>query len=310
MYVTQYQKATKVIEMPLEMFCQVAGTLPVPSAPVVLLSNTAECGCSSTLMDSLYATGTINTLWEPDALTNLVHAPVSEMDDRLRSRVLDASLRYLCRHRLSNPHVKGHVIKIRSHVSKLIPAVYHAAPWVKHLFAYCRPLDQICASMAAFENTPLKTLWKTPSGRKGIFETNLELGKALDKHVRSYLTSTCWMWAQSTTAYVTARNQNIPIQAVNYESLFKDPEKTFDAVWEYCGFGEMKLPAFLLERMTTKLKWEEDRREQARGKYIHAYQGRDKADADTIAAALDVPQLRIDSYVPLPGTLGELQEEI
>lgn len=302
MYVTQYKKAVKLIQMPLEVFCQVAGGLPIPSVPVVLLSNTAKCGCS-VLMDSVHATGQIQTLWEPDALTNLVHAPVSEMDSRLRNRVLEATLRYLCRQRLNSPHVKGHFIKIRSHVSKLLPAIHQAAPWVRHLFAYSKPLDQICASMAAFEKTPLKTLWKTPGGRRAIFETNPELGKALDQQVNSYFTSTCWMWAQPVAAFIDARNSGVHVSAISYESLLSDTDKAFDAVWQYCGFGDFDLPAFQLESMKTKLQWLEDRREQAKESYAREYTGKGKADADIIAATLQVPGLSITSEDPLPGTL-------
>jgi len=233
-FVTQYEKAKRVLTIPFETMLQLAQSISVDDNRLVFIHSVGRCG--STLASQIFAQipGVIN-ISEPYVLSQLVIArntKAANEDDLVA--LLEAAICLLCKTAAET----AWVVKGQSFVIELGDWLHRIYPQTKSLFLYRHAETWLRSGLRAYS--------------RGVEETNEE-HRAREKQRREHLGSLvpsiaqydaeqplshagllALMWLSAMERYVQYCRMGIEMLAIRYASWQSAPRKTAEAMLDYC----------------------------------------------------------------------------
>jgi hypothetical protein len=139
----QFNGATHIITIPLEEFEALATQVEVDDSRLIFIQSVGRCG--STLLSRVFeSVGSVRSLSEPDAFTNLVgwRSSRSAPDSVIR-RMADSCVRICCKP-LAGSEALGYVaIKFRSQCIEIDDMLAAAFPAAKHVYLTREPISPL-----------------------------------------------------------------------------------------------------------------------------------------------------------------------
>ena len=152
--IAQFQKARKIIVLPIHVFHQLAEKVGHPKGKLIIVSNTSRCG--STLLTQVFEeTGSAIALSEPDAMNALTMLRGVVSDDELE-RVIRHSVNMLCKP--ISRDIKAYVLKLTAPTMAATPYLDKLYPDAYHLFMYRDGLKVAQSLARAAKGLPLLEL--------------------------------------------------------------------------------------------------------------------------------------------------------
>ncbi|MBK7896254.1 MAG: sulfotransferase [Candidatus Promineifilaceae bacterium] len=237
LYQAQYENATRLYSVGYHSFFQLAERMRQPNKQLILIHSVGRCG--STLLSNVFNNQPdILSLSEPDAFTELVMQ--RERDGRNDAeiiRLIDAIIQVQCR---PTPHInpQAYVIKFRSFSTVLIDLLHQAAPYAKHIFLYRNAEDQARSIARAFK--------AVEAGHEALDAAALHqrtkflplLAQYADRASQGSLSEVemnMLGWLSGLQSYLEQHAAGVPMCAVRYEEMIRQPEPIVRALFEYCG---------------------------------------------------------------------------
>jgi hypothetical protein len=233
-FITQFEKATRVLTIPFETMIQLAQSVTIDDHRLINIYSVGRCG--STLASQIFARipGVIN-ISEPYALLQLVIArntTAANEDDLVA--LLTATIGLLCKTAAETAWViKGH-----SFVIELGDWLHQIFPHSRNLFLYRHAETWLRSGLRAYS---------------GGGEMTDEEHKAREKQRRAFLGSLVpliaqydarlplshagmlsLMWLSAMERYVQSCSMGIEMLAIRYTSWLSTPRKTAEAMLDYC----------------------------------------------------------------------------
>lgn len=223
-YQAQVEHAIGLVAMPLATFHRIGEEIPEPPRGLIFIHSVGRCG--STLLSKVLETVPgIQSLSEPDDLTQLVHSRAGEgaSDEELRP-LIASSTRWRGKPRVGTP-AECVAIKTRSEVLVLADLIGTSFPQAKHFFLY---RDAVAWMRTLFRGWPLdRDIYDEALNRK------MEEGWARTLPIfRDYQRSEGPMnpiqirilaWITCMEGYLQLLDLGIPIRAARFEDLRQDP---------------------------------------------------------------------------------------
>jgi hypothetical protein len=233
-FVTQYEKAKRVLTIPFETMLQMAQSVPVDDNRLVFIYSVGRCG--STLASQIFAQipGVIN-ISEPDALTLLVvarNAKAHNEDDLVA--LLKATICLLCKTAAET----AWVIKGRSFDIELGDWLHEIYPQTKNLFLYRHAESWLRSGLRAYgrgiEETDEERRSREKQRREILGPLVPSIAKYDPKQPLSHAGSLALMWLSAMERYVQYCRMGIEMLAIRYASWRSAPRKTAEAMIDYC----------------------------------------------------------------------------
>ena len=233
-FVTQYEKAKRILTIPFETMLQLAQSVPVDDNRLVFIYSVGRCG--STLASQIFAQipGVIN-ISEPDALTLLVvarNAKAHNEDDLVT--LLKATICLLCKTAAET----AWVIKGRSFDIELGDWLHEIYPQTKNLFLYRHAESWLQSGLRAYGRGIEETDEERRSGEKQRREVLGPLVPSIaqydPKQSLPHAGSLALMWLSAMERYVQYCRMGIEMLAIRYASWRSAPRKTAEAMLDYC----------------------------------------------------------------------------
>ena len=234
-YMTQYEHATRVLTMPLEMMIQMAQSIPVDDQKLIFIHSVGRSG--STLASQIFAQldGVIN-LSEPDTLTHLTAARFTmPANEAMVKSLLDATIRIHCK----TTATTAWVIKGRSFAIELGDWLYELYPQAKNLFLYRDAEAYLHSAMKALVGIVMladKDRREIEiSIRKG-FTAVIPLIAQYDPDIHLPASGIlALMWLSAMECYVNLHRLGIEMLAIRYPSWRLTPRETAVSMLTYCN---------------------------------------------------------------------------
>jgi hypothetical protein len=147
-WMSQYEQAVTVITLPFSDFLRLTSAMPVQEGRVSFIYSVGRAG--STLASQIFArVDTVESISEPDALTNLVAARHNHPEQEpIHRALLVASVRFLCKSTIATKWV----IKGRSQMIEIGDWLYDLYPQAKTIFLYRNAETWLASAKRAFIN--------------------------------------------------------------------------------------------------------------------------------------------------------------
>lgn len=149
-YLAQFNNATHLIAIPLAEFEALTARIDVDDSRLIFIQSVGRCG--STLLSRVFeSVGSVRSLSEPDAFTNLVRcrASASATDDIVR-RLIDRCVRTCCKPLVGSDAPHFVAIKFRSQCIEIDDLLAEAFPAAKHIYLTREPISWLDSSYRAF----------------------------------------------------------------------------------------------------------------------------------------------------------------
>ncbi|XP_076461112.1 uncharacterized protein LOC143293770 [Babylonia areolata] len=244
LHLRQFHLAQYVITMPLASFHKTASDVGVPRVPLAWLSCTPRSG-STLLAHVLGSAPNMRVLNEPDALTCLAvlhrggKLPTGEY-----SQLLTSAVRLLCK---PDDRCGVVLVKARPAVTRLIEDLYPAFPRATYLFLYRNSLKSLnsCLALAAadpasmalrflLDSRALSTVF--PCGRRWLHAAltgvNVKPSSSLRPSSLSASGIATAAWAAGVACVSELRDRGVPVRALLYEDLMRNPRATCLALFK------------------------------------------------------------------------------
>ena len=234
-YMTQFEHATRVLTMPLEMMIQMAQSIPVNDQQLIFIHSVGRAG--STLASQIFAQldGVIN-LSEPDSLTHLTAARfMMPANETMVKSLLDATIRIHCK----TPTATAWVIKGRSFAIELGDWLDELFPQAKHLFLYRDAASYLHSAMNAF----VGVVMLPDKDRKAVEAAIRKDFTAIIPLIAQYDPDThlpaagilALMWLSVMERYVKFYEIGVEMLAIRYPSWPEAPRETAVSMLTYCN---------------------------------------------------------------------------
>jgi len=235
-FMTQYEKAQRVLTIPFETMLKLAQPVFVDEKRMVFIHSVGRCG--STLASQIFAQvpGVIN-ISEPEALMQLVIARNAKAhnDDDLVA-LLEATIKLLCKTAADT----AWVIKGRSFVIELGDWLHNLYPQARNLFLYRDAESWLLSGLRAYGRGSVE---KTEEERKAGDKLRREILGPLVPLIAQYdpdqylphAGTLSLMWLRTMELYVEYHGMGIEMLAIRYADWRKTPRETADAMLDYCG---------------------------------------------------------------------------
>lgn len=235
MYVTQYDAAISVITLSFDDLLLLAEKVSVDKERLIFIHSTGRCG--STLASRIFAQvpGVIN-LSEPFFLPQIVIQKVAKSfpEDHLKA-LFKASIVLLCK----SDAARAWVIKEHSYVIELIKWVGELFQEAKQLFLYRDAETWMRSCLSAYVGGGKKTT------AEEIYEDEKEIREYIARftpplykqaNVPHFTFAELYgvMWLHTLTRHAEAYDLGMKMLAVRYTDWKKRPQKTAEAMLEYC----------------------------------------------------------------------------
>jgi hypothetical protein len=233
-FVTQYEKAKRVLTIPFETMVQLAQSVPVDDNRLISIYSVGRCG--STLASQIFAQvpGVIS-ISEPDALSQLVIARNSRAysDDDLVA-LLRATVCLLCKTAAET----AWVIKGQSFVIELGDWLHEIYPQTKGLFLYRHAETWLRSGLRAYsygiEGTDEERRARENRRREVLGPLVPPIANYDADLLLSHAEMLALMWLRAMERYVQYCGMGIEMLAIRYASWRSAPRKTAEAMLDYC----------------------------------------------------------------------------
>ena len=245
-YQSQYEYAQRIFTCPFHAFNKLAQQLPAVSRPI-FIHITGRSG-STLLNHALNASGLVNSLAEPDVVTQF--ASLRHQSDFVQESELQelahSTIRFLFKDHHA-PSIQAHAVKFRNQGTLIMDVFQAAFPQGKNLFLY----RDIVGFVASFQR--ILRLAGLPES-KPFWEWRDEFQSYLAgdlSHLSRYVggeqaeliiaEQVALWWLAVIEWYMAQQNQGVPALAVSYADLVATQEETLTAIFRYCGLPTDKV---------------------------------------------------------------------
>ena len=227
-YSTQYQYATRVFSIGLDLFNAACDRMTDPQR-LLLIHSTGRCG-STLLINALNEVPEVSAISEPDVFTQLSMAG-GHTDRELRAalkRTYRSCIRLLCR----SPHAL-HAIKFRSIVCEHSDLLSEAMPAALQLFVYRNAVDVAASTARIIGHDP--STWILDQTQRNGWLSLAPLLASIDAPLNAYDVYAA-LWAGPVLRYIERRKESAWIGALRYEDLATNRGRTIEELLVRCGF--------------------------------------------------------------------------
>lgn len=248
-YMTQYQRAKRLVVVPFDTFRRLARELPSVER-LIMIYMTGRSG--STLLSHLLNTvDVVRSFSEPHVATHFVHLRCAEgLPESELHELLDSAVRFLSK---PVPFKASSVLalKLRSEGTQLMELFQAVFPQARNLFSYrdafgfVRSFSRIFTRGRDPAPTPVDRFVAT--FRQFSTYDVTPLLSCLDPGTTALSTVqflTVW-WMATLEWYLAQQARGIPALAVRYDDLNNRREQVVGAVFEYCGLPTAAMPQAL-----------------------------------------------------------------
>ncbi len=233
-FVTQYEKAERVLTISFDTLLQLARLVTVDDSRLVFIYSVGRCG--STLASQIFAQipGVIN-ISEPGALTLLVVARNSKAyNEEYLVALLKAAICLLCKTAAET----AWVIKGRSFDIELGDWLHKLYPQAKNLFLYRHAETWLQSGLRAYTHSIERTDEEHRAREKQRREYLGSLVPAIAQYdpnkPLSHTGLLALMWLSAMERYVQYSRMGIEMLAIRYSSWRSAPHETAEAMLDYC----------------------------------------------------------------------------
>jgi len=287
-YQAQFEAATRLIAAPYDLAHEIALRASVRFDELVLLYSVGRCG--STLVSKLWQQlPDTYSLSEPDVFTDISKLREQRLlGDGEAALLLGAAVRLVYKPRRACTRF---VLKFRARCIDLAELMYGIFPAAKLLFIYRNAFDCIDSYVRVFGDEPVDeaTFVRTFPHARG--------SRGDDWHRLGRVGGPLVSWADGMKRYLAMRERGLPVFAVRYEDLVKDPELSIAQLFRHCA-----APALSSEQISEVMA----RDVQAGTKVARNAEGRrtlTEAELDVIRTILEQDGAIAPDGV-LPGTIS------
>ncbi len=241
-YQRQYDRAKRVLRMPLTTFLSIAEKAP-QAPPVVHLLNIGHCG--STLLHNVFnASGQGWCLSEPLFTFDLAMNRAALTADQLAA-LWRAGMRML---RVMVPPEAAHkalIVKHFSQITAILPAVQAGEPEATFLYltrntqAWCNSLfgfHQRLGGVLDLSATDRFFSWKMMSANTDPDHLRGHVDMAAANVTFDRLAAMAWILHR--TRFANAVSAGMPLHTFSYEALLADPQAELARLFALCGIGD------------------------------------------------------------------------
>ncbi|MCA9836656.1 MAG: hypothetical protein KC422_07070 [Trueperaceae bacterium] len=239
LYAAQYEHATKLYTLPLDIFHQLAQNLPEPR--VIMLFSLGRSG--STLLGKAFnELENVFTLSEPDVFANLTGLRNAPLTDEEEIRLAQSCLRFLCKSPLHG-HPGTWLIKFRGFAISIADIIHRAAPTASNIFLY-RDLEAWLQSMARLTRLLERGGLEPKPLQERLGDYQLENALTYLKYMNprpktlSMLESFTLSWLSMMNRYLELVS-HIPFVALRYQDLVALPGMMLPILFEHCQLGRV-----------------------------------------------------------------------
>jgi hypothetical protein len=233
-FVTQYEKAKRVLTIPFETMFQLAQSVTIDDDRLIFIHSVGRCG--STLASQIFAQipGVIN-ISEPYVLSQLVIArntKAANEDDLVA--LLEAAICLLCKTAAET----AWVVKGQSFVIELGDWLHKIHPQAKNLFLYRHAETWLRSGLRAYsrgvEGTNEEHRAREKQRRQVLGSLVPSIAQYDAKQPLSHAGLLALMWLSAMERYVQYCRMGIEMLAIRYASWRSAPRKTAEAMLDYC----------------------------------------------------------------------------
>lgn len=249
MHLSQYEKALKLITLPIQSFHLIASQIPVPKASLLHIGNHGRCG--STLMYRMFQpVSGILSMAEPlsfYALSELVRTGELTKNDLIP--YCKSIIKCLINH--ANIKKSEFVCFEPNSMSIYIADALHEAwPTMKHIYMYRNPVP----FTVSYEKQHIFLRWKEMDveivKQHNTFMVNESLEMLsdypsyTDDYIRALSKHAKWAlhWITCNAAYNSFIKRGYPIVSVKFEEFLNDPETILQCIFKYFGIPVERIP--------------------------------------------------------------------
>jgi len=233
-FITQFEKAKRVLTIPFETMIQLAKSVTIDDTRLILIYSVGRCG--STLASQIFAQipGVIN-ISEPYVLSQLVIARNTKKakEDKIVA-LLEAAICLLCKTAAET----AWVVKGQSFSIELGDWLHKLYPHTKNLFLYRNAETWLWSGLRAYGRGAELTDEERRAGdkqRRKILGPLVPLIAQYDPNqLLPHAGSLSLMWLRAMERYVEYCNMGIEMLAIRYEGWRSAPQKTAEAMLDYC----------------------------------------------------------------------------
>ena len=235
-YLAQRNEATHLITIPLDEFEALATRIEVDDSRLVFIQSVGRCG--STLVSRVFGSmGSVRSLSEPDAFTNLVHwrGSASAPDDVI-SRMADSCVRTYCKSVPGSEAPSFVAIKFRSQCVEIDDLLADAFPAAKHVYLTREPISWLDSAYRAFINPQMVEDYDYRTGIEDMFAPLHPLLKS--KVVKGSPMPT-WKflllnWIANREVFCKLQDKGISYYVADYSELNSNGMETICGILDYC----------------------------------------------------------------------------
>ncbi|XP_033761727.1 uncharacterized protein LOC117343473 isoform X1 [Pecten maximus] len=241
----QFKHAQCLISIPLASFHKVASDLGAPRVPIIWISSTGRYG--STLLTRVFAQlPGMMVLSEPDVLTSLAYLKkTNRINKGEYEQLLPSSVRLLCK-----PDDRAGMIcvKTRPSCTGQMEDVYRNFPQIYQIYVYRNSLKTVTSSLSLFTEEPFAMMARyiidnkilstvMPCFRSFLYSNFCFLldhdHPAMPPKSLSSVGIFTTSWAASISRCVEAIEARVPVIALLYEDMMKNPRKTCSILFDF-----------------------------------------------------------------------------
>ena len=232
----QFNGATHIITIPLEEFEALATQVEVDDSRLIFIQSVGRCG--STLLSRVFeSVGSVRSLSEPDAFTNLVgwRSSRSAPDSVIR-RMADSCVRICCKP-LAGSKALGYVaIKFRSQCIEIDDMLAAAFPAAKHVYLTREPISRLDSTYRAFidpqkvDDDDYRTLLEEAfAPLHPLIQGEVEKGKPMPAWKLILLS-----WIANNETFRKFQNKGISYCVADFSEIRSNGMETISRILDYC----------------------------------------------------------------------------
>jgi hypothetical protein len=235
-YLAQRNEATHLITIPLDEFEALATRIEVDDSRLVFIQSVGRCG--STLLSRVFGSmGSVRSLSEPDAFTNLVGwRGAASAPDNVISRMADSCVRTYCKPVPGSEAPSFVAMKFRSQCVEIDDLLADAFPAAKHVYLTREPISWLDSAYRAFINPKMVEDYDY---RTGIEDTFAPLHPLLESKVVKGRPMPTWKflllnWIANREVFCSLQDKGVSYCVADYSEIKSNGLETISRILDYC----------------------------------------------------------------------------
>jgi len=236
-YLAQFSEATHLITIPLDELAALAARIDVDDSRLVFIQSVGRCG--STLVSRVFESlGSVRSLSEPDAFTNLVAWRASALaPDGVIRRFADSCVRVCCRPFAGTEASSFVAIKFRSQCIEIDDLLADAFPAAKHLYLTREPISWLDSSYRAFMDPQKVDDDDYRSWIEGTFGALHPLikGKVVEGKPMPAWEASLFHWIANSETFRKFQDGGIAYCVADFSEIRSNGLETISRILDYCA---------------------------------------------------------------------------